>query len=124
MANREVVIFVSIIALVFALVATVFLYQISPIVIIALAIIIIGVSFASPRLIEFKEFERGVVFRFGKFGKVAGPGWVLFWPAFESFVPVDLRVNTVDLLKQPVITRDDVEVKLDAIIYVKVVDRK
>lgn len=124
MVKREVVIFVSILLLLAATLSAVFIYKIQPVYVIVGAVIILLISQLSPRLLEFKEFERGVVFRFGKFKKVLGPGWILFWPAFESFVLVDLRTQTVDLPKQPVITRDDVEIKIDSVIYEKVVDAK
>lgn len=124
MANREVVIFVAVLLVVIATLAAVFTYNVSPFIIIGLAVALLAVSSVSPRLVEFKEFERGVMFRFGKFLKVRGPGWVIYWPAFESYVLTDLRTQTVDLPKQPVITRDDVEIKVDSVIYEKVVDPK
>ncbi len=124
MVKREVVIFISILLLIAATLSAVFIYHIPPVFVIVGAVVILLISQLSPRLLEFKEFERGVVFRFGKFRKVLGPGWILFWPSFESFVLVDLRTQTVDLPKQPVITRDDVEIKVDSVIYEKVVDAK
>lgn len=124
LVSREVIIFASVLLVVIALLSAVFLYRVSPLIIIGLAVVVLGAFFAAPRLVEFKEFERGVFFRFGKFRKVAGPGWVLFWPSFESFTLADLRVCTIDLAKQAVITRDDVEIKVDAIVYEKIVDPK
>ncbi len=64
------------------------------------------------------------MYRFGKFRQVVGPGWVLYWPAFESFTKVDMRTRTLDLPLQAVITQDDVEIRVDAVIYKRVVDAK
>ncbi len=124
MISKEVLVFVLTLLLVIATLSAILLYNVSPLIVIGVVLVVLGALFAAPRLVEFKEFERGVVFRFGKFNRVAGPGWILFWPAFESYVHTDLRVSTIDLPKQPVITRDDVEIKVDAIIYEKVVDPK
>ncbi len=124
MVHREVVIFVSIVLLIMAVLSSIFFFHLSPFWIIALTLVILAASFLSPRLIEFKEFERGVMFRFGKFRNVAGPGWVWSWPAFENSIVTDMRVSTIDLPAQDVITRDDVEIKVDAIIYAKIVDPK
>ncbi|MDP3741775.1 MAG: SPFH domain-containing protein, partial [Candidatus Micrarchaeota archaeon] len=124
MVKREVVIFVSILLLIAATLSAVFVYNVPPVFVIVAAVVILALSQVSPRLVEFKEFERGVLFQFGKFKGVLGPGWVLSWPAFQSHVVVDLRTQTVDLPKQPVITRDDVEIKVDSVIYQKVVDPK
>lgn len=92
------------------------------VIILALALLILFTL--SPRIIEFKEFERGVVFRFGKFSNVAGPGWVVLFPLFESFTPVDLRVRVLDTAPQRTETKDNVNVKVDVISYVRVVDPK
>src|SRR3989338_5429559 len=124
MANREVFIFLSVVVIVVALLASIITFEISPFFIALAAIVVILAAGLSPRLMEFKEYERGVMFRFGKFRRVAGPGWIFYWPAFETFILTDLRVSTVDLPKQHVITRDDVEIKVDAVIYEKVVDSK
>ncbi len=107
-----------------ALLSTVFTIGLSAPVIIGVGVVILLLATVLPRLAEFKEYERGVVFRFGKFRKVAGPGWYIYWPAFESFVLVDLRTTTVDLPYQSVITQDDVEINVDAVIYERVVDAK
>ncbi len=124
MVHREVVVFVSIVLLIIAVLSAIFFFHLSPFWIIALTLFVLAASFLSPRLIEFKEFERGVIFRFGKFRKVGGPGWVWTWPAFENSIVTDMRVSTIDLPAQDVITRDDVEIKVDAIIYAKIVDPK
>ncbi len=75
-------------------------------------------------LLKLKEYERAVVFRFGRFAGVRGPGWVIVIPFIESYVKVDLRVITIDVPPQKVITRDNIEVTVDAIIALKVIDPK
>jgi len=71
-------------------------------------------------LIKLKDYERAVIFRFGKFNRVGGPGWTLIIPYFESYALVDLRTKTLDVEKQDVITRDSIELKIDAVIYLRV----
>jgi len=73
-------------------------------------------------IVEFKEYERSVVFRFGRYHRVAGPGWVLILPGIEKYVKYDLRAKSVDIPPQSVITKDGIELMVDAIIYLRVVD--
>ena len=68
-------------------------------------------------LLALKEYERAVIFRFGRAKRVGGPGWTFIWPVIESARFVDLRTQTIDVKPQEVITRDKVVVKIDAIIY-------
>jgi len=75
-------------------------------------------------IVELKEYERAVVFRFGRFNRVAGPGWVLILPVIETFTKYDLRTLTCDIPSQEVITRDGVDLKIDAVIYLRVIDPK
>jgi regulator of protease activity HflC (stomatin/prohibitin superfamily) len=69
-----------------------------------------------------QEYERGVVFRLGRFVGVRGPGFVLIIPGFEKIVRVSLRVVTHDVPAQDVITRDNVSVKVNAVVYFRVMD--
>ncbi len=69
---------------------------------------------------QLQEYERAIVFRMGKFKKEAGPGWLLVVPFIESFVKIDLRVKTIDIPAQEVVTNDNIKIKVDAIIYIKV----
>jgi regulator of protease activity HflC (stomatin/prohibitin superfamily) len=69
-----------------------------------------------------REYERGVVFQLGRFWKVKGPGLFLLVPGFQKMVKVDLRTVVMDVKPQDVITRDNVSVKVDAVIYFRVVD--
>ncbi len=71
-----------------------------------------------------QEYERGVVFRFGKFKTVAGPGWLMLMPFVDSFVKVDLRVQTLEIPVQTVVTRDNIKLTVDAIVYLHVNDAR
>ena len=69
-----------------------------------------------------REYERGVVFLLGRFWKVKGPGLVIVIPGIQQMVKVDLRVVTMDVPSQDVISRDNVSVKVNAIVFFRVVD--
>ncbi len=70
----------------------------------------------------FREYERGVVFLLGRFWKVKGPGLVLIVPIVQQVVKIDLRTVVFDVPPQDVITRDNVSVKVNAVVYFRVVD--
>ena len=74
----------------------------------------------TPVLIKLKDYERAVIFRFGKFNRIGGPGWTIVVPFIESYTKVDLRVKTLDVEKQDVITKDSIQLKIDAVIYLRV----
>lgn len=69
-----------------------------------------------------REYERVVIFRLGRFSGVKGPGIFLIIPIIDRVILLDLRVFTIDVAKQVVITRDNVSVEVDAVIYYRVVD--
>jgi len=69
-----------------------------------------------------REYERGVVFMLGRFWKVKGPGLVLVIPGIQQMVRVDLRTVVFDVPSQDVISRDNVSVKVNAVVYFRVVD--
>jgi regulator of protease activity HflC (stomatin/prohibitin superfamily) len=69
-----------------------------------------------------REYERGVVFMLGRFWKVKGPGLVILIPIVQQMVRVDLRTVVLDVPPQDVITRDNVSVKVNAVVYFRVVD--
>lgn len=69
-----------------------------------------------------REYERGVVFMLGRFWKVKGPGLVIIIPGLQQIVRVDLRVVTMDVPGQDVISRDNVSVKVNAVLYFRVID--
>jgi len=68
-----------------------------------------------------REYQRGVVFQLGRFWKVKGPGLVLVIPGLQQMVRVDLRVVTMDVEPQDVISRDNVSVKVNAVVFFRVV---
>ena len=76
--------------------------------------------FASFRIL--REYQRGVVFLLGRFWKVKGPGLILIVPGIQQMVRVDLRTVVHDVPSQDVITRDNVSVKVNAVVYFRVVD--
>ncbi|HEX5340116.1 MAG TPA: slipin family protein [Gammaproteobacteria bacterium] len=69
-----------------------------------------------------KEYERGVIFTFGRFDKVKGPGIILVIPVMQQITKVDLRTVVMDVPPQDVISRDNVSVKVNAVIYFRIVD--
>ena len=69
-----------------------------------------------------REYERGVVFMLGRFWKVKGPGLVLLIPAVQQMVKVDLRTVVFEVPTQDVISRDNVSVKVSAVVYLRVID--
>jgi len=68
-----------------------------------------------------KEYERGVVFRLGRLIPVKGPGLVLIWPIIDKLVKISLRTITMDVPPQDIITRDNISVKVNAVVYFHVV---
>ena len=84
-------------------------------------IVLIGILvFASLRIL--REYERGVVFLLGRFWRVKGPGLIVVIPGIQQMVRVDLRTVVMDVPSQDVITRDNVSVKVNAVIYFRVMD--
>lgn len=77
-------------------------------------------AFSSFRVL--REYQRGVVFQLGRFWRVKGPGLVLVIPGIQQMVRVDLRVVTMDVEPQDVISRDNVSVKVNAVVFFRVVD--
>ncbi|MGB5255895.1 MAG: SPFH domain-containing protein, partial [Woeseiaceae bacterium] len=69
-----------------------------------------------------QEYERGVIFLLGRFQKVKGPGLIILIPGIQKMVKVDLRVIVLDVPTQDVISRDNVSVKVNAVIYFRIVD--
>ena len=71
---------------------------------------------------QINEYERGVKFTVGKFTKILNPGWRLVFPIFQSYKKVDIRTKVDDVPEQEAITKDNVSVKINAVIYYKVFD--
>ena len=87
---------------------------------VALLLLLIALAGATFRIL--REYERGVIFLLGRFWKVKGPGLVIVIPGIQQIVKVDLRVVTMDVPSQDVISRDNVSVKVNAIVFFRVVD--
>jgi regulator of protease activity HflC (stomatin/prohibitin superfamily) len=68
------------------------------------------------------EFERGVMLSLGRFTGIKGPGLIWVWPNIQKMIKVDLRVIVLNVPKQDVITRDNVSVKVNAVVYFRIVD--
>ena len=83
---------------------------------------IILLAFAVSTFRILREYERGVVFQLGRFWKVKGPGLVIVIPGIQQMVRVDLRTVVLDVPTQDVISRDNVSVKVNAVVYFRVVD--
>src|ERR1700675_3679135 len=85
--------------------------------------LIILASIILPQAIRIlREYERGVIFRLGKLLDAKGPGLIFLIPMVDRMVKMDLRVVTIDVSKQEVMTRDNVPVTVDAVVYFRVVD--
>ena len=85
-------------------------------------IVVLG-SIVLPATVRIlREYERGVIFRLGKLLRAKGPGLVMLIPVVDRMVKMDLRVITIDVPKQEVMTRDNVPVTVDAVVYFRVVD--
>ena len=87
-----------------------------------LVIVLIVVGFLISALRIFREYERGVVFTLGRFWKVKGPGLVIIVPGIQQVVRVDLRTVVLEVPTQDVISRDNVSVKVSAVVYFRIVD--
>lgn len=73
-------------------------------------------------VVQVNEYERGVKFTLGKFSKIMSPGWNLVLPIFQSYKKVDIRTKAVDVPEQDAITKDNVSVRINAVIYYKIFD--
>jgi regulator of protease activity HflC (stomatin/prohibitin superfamily) len=87
-----------------------------------IAIVILIIFFLSAALKILNEYERGVIFRLGRVIKAKGPGLIILIPVVDKMVKVSLRLVAMDVDPQDVITRDNVSVKVNAVIYFRVVD--
>jgi regulator of protease activity HflC (stomatin/prohibitin superfamily) len=87
---------------------------------IVVAALIALLIFSSVKVLN--EYERGVAFTLGRFTGIKGPGLILLWPIIQRMIKVDLRVIVLDVPKQDVILRDNVSVKVNAVVYFRVVD--
>ena len=87
-----------------------------------IAVVIIGFMVIFSAIRVLREYERGVVFRLGRLAGVRGPGLIILVPIIDKMVKVSLRVVTMEVAPQDIITRDNVSVKVNAVVYFRVVD--
>lgn len=85
-------------------------------------VVVLIVYFISSAVKVLREYERGVVFRLGRLIELKGPGLVIIWPMIDKLVKVGLRTVTMDVPSQDIITKDNVTVKVNAVVYFRVVD--
>jgi len=83
-----------------------------------------SVAFLPTTLAINKEWEEAIILRFGKFQRLVGPGFFFKWPFAESFLKQDKRIITLDVSRQEVMTKDNISVSIDAVVFMKVVNTK
>ena len=88
----------------------------------SIGIILVVAVLLAMSLRILREYERGVVFQLGRFWAVKGPGLIILIPAIQQMVRLDLRTVVLDVPPQDVITRDNVSVKVNAVVYFRIVD--
>ncbi|MGW8289242.1 MAG: SPFH domain-containing protein [Candidatus Bathyarchaeia archaeon] len=71
-----------------------------------------------------KEWEEAIILRFGKFQRLVGPGFFFKWPYVETFLKQDKRITTLDISRQDVMTKDNISVTVDAVVFMKIVNTK
>jgi regulator of protease activity HflC (stomatin/prohibitin superfamily) len=87
-----------------------------------LGLVVIAIILLAMSIKILREYERAVVFFLGRFQRVFGPGLIVILPGIQQMVRVDLRIIVLDVTPQDIITRDNVSVKVNAVIYFRVVD--
>lgn len=85
-------------------------------------VIVLVIAFLASALKILREYQRGVVFLLGRFWRVKGPGLIVIIPVIQQMVRVDLRTIVLDVPTQDVISRDNVSVKVNAVVYFRVLD--
>src|SRR5205807_136875 len=86
------------------------------------AVVIFAILVLAAAIRVANQYERAVVFRLGKYNRTAGPGLYLMWPIVEWQIKLDLRTVTRDVEQQEGITRDNVPIKVDAVIWFRIID--
>ena len=86
------------------------------------AIVVFVIVILASALKILREYERGVIFLLGRFQRVKGPGLIIVVPVIQQIVKVDLRVIVMDVPSQDVISKDNVSVKVNAVVYFRVID--
>ena len=89
----------------------------------AIVVVIVLVAIILPQAIRIlREYERGVIFRLGKLLSAKGPGLIFLIPVVDRMVKMDLRIVTIDVPKQEIMTRDNVPATVDAVVYFRIVE--
>ena len=83
-------------------------------------IVVIFIIFRFRIILQLKDYERAVIFRFGKVVRVGGPGWTFVFPFFERPMKVTLRVETIDIPPQEVLTKDNIQLVIDGVLFISV----
>jgi len=96
----------------------------SPAAVLPLIIAVISALILPSTVAINKEWEEAVILRFGRFQRVVGPGLFFKWPFVESFLKQDKRIVTLDVPRQEVMTKDNISVSVDAVVFAKVVNTK
>jgi regulator of protease activity HflC (stomatin/prohibitin superfamily) len=86
------------------------------------ALFFVLAAFLFGTIVFLETFERAVVQRYGKYNRVAGPGWTFILPAIETYNIVDIRVKTLDLLGYEAITKDNIRLYMDIVVYARIMD--
>ncbi len=84
-------------------------------------LIVVGLVLLSS-IRQITEYERGILFRFGKFKRILNPGWNIVLPIIETYQKIDIRTKAVDVAEQDAITKDNVSIRINAVLYYKVFD--
>jgi len=87
-----------------------------------LGILIVGVIIVLASIKQINEYERGIKFSLGKYSGVMEPGWRLVLPIFQFYKKVDIRTKAVDVPEQDAITKDNVSIRINAVLYYKIFD--
>ena len=89
---------------------------------IIISLIVVFVFILIGSIKQINQYERGILFTKGKYSKVMNPGWNIVLPIFQSYRKVDIRTKAVDVPAQDAITKDNVSIKINAVIYYKIFD--
>ncbi|MDD4662090.1 MAG: slipin family protein [Candidatus Pacebacteria bacterium] len=89
-----------------------------PSILVFLAIVFIFIVLSSIR--QINQYEEGIIFTFGKYTGTLNPGWRIVWPIIQGFSKVDMRVKAVDVPNQEAITKDNISVGVNAVVYYKI----
>lgn len=87
---------------------------------IIIVVVILLISFMK----QINEYERGILFTFGKFSHILSPGWHVVLPVIQFYKKIDIRTKAVDVPDQEAITKDNVSIRINAVIYYKITDAK